>query len=148
MKWGCQKPLKYLKVGSQTLCEAFNSSLVAVELKAGHLAVLYQLRKSPLASIKKLLCPAQQTFPPRAQWIQSRHRHYRHHYTNKKQRQWANNTDTLMWLCGCAMTHSVTAGNMRLLTNYTITENPAVNSLHFYLIYRVLASFLRVPFFF
>lgn len=56
-------------------------------------------------------------------------------------------TTPTRWLCGCVAVQWPTQLEMWGFL-YTMTENPAVNSLHFYLIYRVLASFLWVLFFF
>lgn len=63
-----------------------------MELRAGYLAVLYQLRKSPLSGLCK------EPPPSTVGQVQS--------LKIKKRR--ANNTDMLMWLCGCALTQTVT----------------------------------------
>lgn len=58
---------RYLKVASQTQCEACNNSQVIMELRAGYLAVLYQLRKSPLSGLCKepsVACSAETPPPP------------------------------------------------------------------------------------
>lgn len=131
------RDLSNILVVSQSHCEAWDGCLVPVELKRCALAaqkITSGLHKE--ASVP--VCARQTDSGSNPDVVIFK--------LIKKQRQWANNTDTLMWLCDCAMTH--TAGHVRLLTNYTITENPVANSLHFHLIYRVLASFLWLIFFF
>lgn len=85
-------------MASQTQCEACNNSLVIIELRAGYLAVLYQLRKSPLSGLCKEPSVACSAPPSTMDQVQS--------LKIKKRR--ANNTDMLMWLCGCALTQTVT----------------------------------------